>query len=130
LEGKLYKVYGYKGKQVRDNIHAYDVAQFMVQFIRQPRCGEVYNLGGGRGNSISMLEAFKMAESVSGKRMNYEYCEQNRKGDHICYISNLAKIKSHFPKWDITRGLPQIFEEIANANRSRTAPVAAPVGAT
>jgi CDP-paratose 2-epimerase len=130
LEGKLYKVYGYKGKQVRDNIHAYDVAQFMVQFIRQPRCGEVYNLGGGRGNSISMLEAFKMAESVSGKPMNYEYCDQNRKGDHICYISDLAKIKSHFSKWDITRGLPQIFEEIANANRNRTAPVSAPVGAT
>ena len=130
LEGKLYRIYGYKGKQVRDNIHAYDVAQFMVQFIRQPRCGEVYNLGGGRGNSISMLEAFKMAESVSGKPMKYEYCEQNRKGDHICYISNLAKIKTHFPKWEITRGLPQIFEEIANANRNRTPPVAAPVGAT
>src|SRR5205807_2695260 len=75
LDGKLYKVFGYKGKQVRDNIHAYDVAQLMVQFIQQPRCGEVYNLGGGRGNSISMLEAFELAESVTGKPMKFEYCE-------------------------------------------------------
>ena len=112
LEGKLYKIYGYKGKQVRDNIHSHDVAQFMAQFISQPRCGEVYNLGGGRANSISILEAFKLAESISGKPMQYEYFEQNRKGDHICYISNLAKMKAHFPKWDITRDLAQTFQEI------------------
>ena len=112
LEEKLYKIFGYKGKQVRDNIHSYDVAQFMVQFINQPRCGEVYNLGGGRANSISILEAFKLAESISGKPMKYEYFEQSRKGDHICYISNLAKMKQHYPKWDITRDLRQTFEEI------------------
>src|SRR2546429_7116044 len=102
----------------------------MGQFIREPGCGEVYNLGGGRENSISMLEAFELAESVTGKPMKFEYCEQNRKGDHICYISNLAKIKSHFPKWEITRDLPQIFEEIADANRNRSAPVVAAAAAT
>jgi len=121
LEGKLYKIFGYKGKQVRDNIHAYDVAQLMVEFIKRPRCGEVYNLGGGRANSISILEAFKLAESISGKPMKYEYFDQSRKGDHICYISNLAKIKSHYPNWGITRDLNQIFEEIHSSWQSRMA---------
>lgn len=112
VEGKLYKIYGYKGKQVRDNIHSYDVALFIDEFIKNPRIAEVYNLGGGRGNSISILEAFKKIESISGKKMNYEYIEQNRIGDHICYISNLKKIKEHFPKWNITKNLDDIFVEI------------------
>jgi CDP-paratose 2-epimerase len=119
LEEKVYKIFGYKGKQVRDNIHSYDVAQFMVQFINQPRCGEVYNLGGGRANSISILEAFKLAGSISGKPMKYEYFELSRKGDHICYISNLAKMKQHYPKWDITRDLRQTFEEICASWQGR-----------
>ena len=121
LEGKLYKVFGYKGKQVRDNIHSFDVAQFMAQFIDKPRCGEVYNLGGGRGNSVSILEAFKLAEQVSGQPMRYEYYDQNRKGDHICYISNLAKLKAHYPGWDITRDLSTIFEEIYAARKQLAA---------
>jgi CDP-paratose 2-epimerase len=112
LEGRTYKVYGYKGKQVRDNIHAYDVAQFMNEFIRAPRQGEVYNLGGGRGNSISIREAFRLASEISGKQMHYEYVDQNRKGDHICYISDLAKMKAHYPQWGITKGLRTTFEEI------------------
>ena len=87
-------------------------APFRTQFINEPRCGEVYNLGGGRANSISILEAFKLAESISGKPMKYEYFEQSRKGDHMCYISNLTKMKQHYPKWDITRDLRQTFEEI------------------
>jgi len=119
LEGKLYKVFGYKGKQVRDNIHSRDVAQFMHQFISRPRSGEVYNLGGGRANSISILEAFKLAEAVSGKAMQYEYYDENRKGDHICYISDLAKIRSHYPDWQLTRNLEQTFEEICAAWRKR-----------
>ncbi len=119
LDGKLYKVYGYKGKQVRDNIHSLDVARFMAAFIEAPRCGEVYNLGGGRSNSVSILEAFELIESISGKTMKFEYCEQSRKGDHICYISNLAKMKAHFPKWQITRSLPQIFEEIFGSWKDR-----------
>src|SRR5262249_31888326 len=97
----------------------FDVAQFMVRFIQQPRCGEVYNLGGGRSNSISILEAFKLAEHISGKAMKYEYVDQSRKGDHICYISDLKKMKSHYPSWRITRSLEQIFEEIHSAWRGR-----------
>jgi CDP-paratose 2-epimerase len=115
LEGRKYNVYGYKGKQVRDNIHSYDVTCFIDAFIEAPRCGEVYNLGGGRGNSCSILEAFDIIESISGKPMLYEYVDKNREGDHICYISNLAKMKSHYPKWTITKPLSTIFEEIHRA---------------
>ena len=115
LEGKTYRIFGYKGKQVRDNIHSYDVAQFMDQFIQAPRIAEVYNLGGGRENSISIVEAFSLIEEISGKKMSYEYLDQNRKGDHICYISDLSKMRSHYPKWDITKNLRSTFEEIHEA---------------
>jgi CDP-paratose 2-epimerase len=115
LEGRTYKIFGYKGKQVRDNIHSYDVAQFMNQFIQAPRVAEVYNVGGGRENSVSILEAFSLIEEISGKKMSYEYVDQNRKGDHICYISDLSKMRSHYPKWDITKGLEEIFVEIYRA---------------
>jgi len=103
LEGRTYKIFGYKGKQVRDNIHSYDVVQFMRRFIEAPRPGEVYNLGGGRENSISILEAFDL---------KHEYVDQNRQGDHICYISNLTKMKAHYPGWQITKDLRTTFEEI------------------
>jgi CDP-paratose 2-epimerase len=112
LEGKLYRVYGYKGKQVRDNIHALDVARFIGAFWEKPRCGEVYNLGGGRGNSCSILEAFDHITALSGKKMKYEYVDQNRAGDHICYISDLSKMRRDYNQWDITKSLDQIFEEI------------------
>ena len=115
LTHQPYRVYGYKGKQVRDNIHARDVARFMEAFINQPRPGQVYNLGGGRGNSCSILEAFKLAEDITGKSMSYEYVDQNREGDHICYISDLAKIKTDYPSWDISIGLDKIFTEIVAA---------------
>jgi CDP-paratose 2-epimerase len=107
-----YKVFGYKGKQVRDNIHSYDVARFIAAFIDAPRAGEVYNLGGGRANSCSILEAFGRIEALSGQEMLYEYVDQNRSGDHICYISNLEKMKAHYPEWDITKSLDDIFQEI------------------
>ncbi|HEY0790880.1 MAG TPA: NAD-dependent epimerase/dehydratase family protein [Chthoniobacterales bacterium] len=112
LEGRTYKVFGYKGKQVRDNIHSLDVARFMDEFIRSPRYGEVYNLGGGRDNSISILEAFSLISKISGKEMRHEYVDQNRKGDHICYISDLAKMKGHYPNWGITKDLQTTFVEI------------------
>jgi len=112
LEGRTYRVFGYKGKQVRDNIHSHDVVQFMQHFIAQPRCGEVYNIGGGRANSISIWEAFALISEISGKPMKHEYVDQNRSGDHICYISNLAKMKAHYPGWDITKNLRTTFEEI------------------
>ena len=115
LEGKTYRIYGYKGKQVRDNIHSHDVTQLIECFIEAPRSGEVYNLGGGRDNSISILEAFRLIKEVSGKEMSYEYVDQNRRGDHICYISNLSKIKAHFSKWKIRKNLKEIFREIYEA---------------
>lgn len=111
LEGLQYTVFGYKGKQVRDNIHSFDVARFVEEFINQPRSGEVYNLGGGRANSCSILEAFAHVENVSGKKMAYTYEDKNREGDHICYISDLAKIRSHYPAWSITKSLPTIIDE-------------------
>ena len=91
LEGREYKVFGYKGKQVRDNIHSLDVARFMAAFVAAPRAGEVYNLGGGKANSTSILEAFKLAESFSGRAQVHTYVEENRIGDHICYYSDLQE---------------------------------------
>lgn len=111
----VYRVYGYKGKQVRDNIHAHDVARFIEAFYAAPRVGEVYNLGGGRGNSVSILEAFAAVEALSGKAMRYEYVDQNRAGDHICYISDLSKMQAHYPGWGISKDLATIFEEIYSA---------------
>ena len=84
----------------------------MQHFIASPRCGEVYNIGGGRANSISIWEAFALIAEISGKPMKHEYVDQNRSGDHICYISNLAKMKAHYPGWDITKNLRTTFEEI------------------
>jgi len=112
LEGGLYRIFGYKGKQVRDNIHSYDVASFIAAFADNPRCGEVYNLGGGRANSCSILEAFEIVETFTGKKMNYEHVDKNREGDHICYISDLSKIKCHYPSWDISITLEKIFEDV------------------
>ncbi len=109
---KKYIIYGYKGKQVRDNIHSYDVANFIHEYLKNPKPGEVYNLGGGRKNSISILEAFEMIENISGKKMQFEYRDENRIGDHICYISDLTKMKSHYSNWKITKKLPEIFQEI------------------
>jgi CDP-paratose 2-epimerase len=113
VEGREYKVFGNKGKQVRDNIHAEDVAGMMYEFYKAPRSGEVYNLGGGKGNSCSILEAFAMAEAATGSKQRFTYVEQNRAGDHICYYSDLRKIENHFPNWRITRPLRLIVEEIA-----------------
>jgi len=115
-----YRIYGYKGKQVRDNIHSYDVARFIELFIKSPRQGEVYNLGGGRENSCSILEALKCVEDITGKTFNLEYVEANRKGDHICYISDLSKMKAHYPEWKITKSLSDVFQESVRAWRDKT----------
>ena len=112
LSGGTYSVFGYKGKQVRDNIHSHDVVRAIEEFAANPRPGEVYNLGGGRKNSISMLEAIERIEQMSGKKLAWRYVEEARKGDHICYISNLGKFKKHYPNWEITRGLDMILKEI------------------
>lgn len=120
LEGRTYRIFGYRGKQVRDNIHSHDVVEFMRRFIAAPRTGEVYNLGGGRANSISILEAFDLIASISGQAMKSEYVDQNRQGDHICYISNLDKMKAHYPGWGITKDLRTTFEEICASWRQRS----------
>jgi CDP-paratose 2-epimerase len=119
ITGGIYHVYGYKGKQVRDNIHSYDVARFAEEFIRSPRSGEVYNCGGGRENSCSILEAFQRVESITNKPMNWDYVEKAREGDHICYISDLGKMRQHYPNWEITKSLDDIFEEIVDAWNTR-----------
>ena len=111
--GRHYRIFGYKGKQVRDNIHSVDVCRAFEAFHEHPSSGAVYNLGGGRGNSVSMLEAIGMAEAATGRKMDYEYLDENRSGDHICYISNLSKMRKDFPGWDITKSLDDIFREIA-----------------
>ncbi len=119
LENREYKIFGYKGKQVRDNIHSEDVALFIQAFIKSPRCGEVYNIGGGKENSCSILEAFQMVEELTGSPQRFTYKEENRIGDHICYYSDLRKMKQHFPQWRITRSLQDVFEEIVQAWRAR-----------
>jgi CDP-paratose 2-epimerase len=119
VEGREYKVFGYKGKQVRDNIHSEDVASFMYEFWKSPRVAEVYNLGGGKSNSCSVVEAFRMAEEVTGKKMNWRYLDENRVGDHICYYSDLRKMQTHFPDWRMVKTLPTIFEEIALSWKQR-----------
>jgi CDP-paratose 2-epimerase len=122
--GREYKVYGYKGKQVRDNIHSEDVARFMFEFWKAPRVAEVYNLGGGKDNSCSILEAFEMAGKATGRTMRWRYVDENRIGDHICYYSDLRKMKTHYPAWGITRSLTDIFQEIADNWMERTAQTA------
>jgi CDP-paratose 2-epimerase len=119
VTGQTYTVFGYKGKQVRDNIHARDVARFVEGFIENPRSGEVYNIGGGRENSCSILEAFRLAEGITGKRMASTYVDQNREGDHICYISDLRKMQSHYQGWKITISLHEIVDQIAWAWKQR-----------
>ena len=119
MEGREYTVYGYKGKQVRDNIHSHDVARFMLEFSKSPRVAEVYNLGGGRENSCSIHEAFDVVRDYTGKAMKWHYIAENRAGDHICYYSDLRKMRAHFPAWNISRSLDTIFKEVVTGWRER-----------
>ena len=112
LEEQEFTIFGYKGKQVRDNIHSHDVARFIHAFIEQPLPGEVYNIGGGKDNPCSILEAFQLVEKYSGKEMKSAYVETNRIGDHICYYSDLTKMRKHFPAWDISISLEKTIQEI------------------
>ena len=121
VEEKEYTVFGYKGKQVRDNIHSEDVANMIHEFYLHPRQGEVYNLGGGKGNSCSILETFKMAEQITGKKQRFTYVDRNRIGDHICYYSDLSKLQAHFPNWSITKSLPVTLAEITESWMARLA---------
>jgi CDP-paratose 2-epimerase len=117
--GQTYTVYGYKGKQVRDNIHSYDVVRAMEEFAKNPRPGEVYNLGGGRANSVSLLEAVALIGELTGRQIQWVYRDEPRRGDHICYISDLRKFRSHFPGWQLTYSLKEILREIVAAEEQR-----------
>lgn len=119
LEGWEYKVFGYKGKQVRDNIHSEDVARFIHAFVETPRAAEVYNIGGGRDNSCSILEAFQIASEFSGQQQVFTYVDENRIGDHICYYSDLSKMREHYPGWDISISLNDTIGQIVDAWKKR-----------
>lgn len=112
ITGKKYTIYGYKGKQVRDNIHSYDLVNAFYHFYQRPRCGEAYNIGGGRHSNVSMLEAIDICQKICGRKLNYEYMDKNRIGDHIWWISDNSKFKNHHPKWDLTYNVPNIIEGI------------------
>lgn len=120
VTGREYTIFGYKGKQVRDQIHARDVARLFLEFFRKPRAGEVYNLGGGRQNSLSILETVDLLADM-GFRLRYSYSPVNRVGDHICYISDLTKIRSHFPQWKLEYDLTRIVSEIVERRLSGAA---------
>ena len=119
VNGNPYTVFGYKGKQVRDNIHSHDLVNMFWQFYLKPRIGEVYNAGGSRHSNCSMLEAIKICEELSGREMIWTYEENNRVGDHIWWISDVRKFKSHFPEWEYRYGIREILEEIVEAQMVR-----------
>ncbi|HMO12603.1 MAG TPA: NAD-dependent epimerase/dehydratase family protein [Pirellulaceae bacterium] len=119
-----YTVFGYKGKQVRDNIHSFDLISAFDHFFQNPRCGEVYNIGGGRFSNCSMLEAIDICQQITGNALVYDYKDTNRVGDHIWYISDLAKFQSHYPDWKLTRNVFDICREIYEANVERWSDVA------
>lgn len=110
--GQKYTIFGYKGKQVRDNIHSYDLVNMFWHYHQNPRKGEVYNAGGGRNSNVSMIEAIEKIEKILDKKAVYEYLEENRSGDHIWYISDVSKFKNHYPEWDYKYNIDMILEEI------------------
>jgi CDP-paratose 2-epimerase len=117
-DGLQYRIFGYKGKQVRDNLHSYDVCTAIMAFAERPTSGAVYNLGGGRDNSVSMLEAIARFEDLYGRTLDWEYVEDARRGDHICYISDLARFRSDYPEWEVSIGLDALLEQFAAAGTS------------
>jgi CDP-paratose 2-epimerase len=119
MTGTEYTVFGYKAKQVRDNIHSYDLVTALDHFYRAPRVAEVYNIGGSRHSHCSMLEAIELSEKIAGKKLNWKYSEENRIGDHIWYVSDVGKFKSHYPDWKFKFGLEDILREIYEENVNR-----------
>lgn len=116
VSGGEYQIFGYKGKQVRDNIHSYDLIQAFHRFYQSPRVAEIYNIGGGRYSNVSMMEAIAMCEEIAGKKMNTVYRDENRIGDHIWWIGDLTHFETHYPDWKITYGIRPILEEVYQAN--------------
>ena len=116
INGQQYTIFGYKGKQVRDNIHAWDLVNMFWHFYQNPKTGEVYNAGGSRFSNCSMIEAIDLCEEITGNKMNYQYSDNNRSGDHIWYISDVLKFQNHYPDWQykysLEATLVQIFENL------------------
>ncbi|MEA5581267.1 NAD-dependent epimerase/dehydratase family protein [Nodularia harveyana UHCC-0300] len=119
MTGKPYQIYGYKGKQVRDNIHSYDLVNAFYHFYKQPRIAEVYNIGGSRFSNCSMLEAIKICEKIAERKLDWSYVETNRSGDHIWWISNIQKFKNHYPEWNLKYNVQDILQEIFTRNTTR-----------
>lgn len=119
VTGAPYTIFGYKGKQVRDNIHSYDLVNAFWHFYKAPRVGEVYNIGGSRHSNCSMLEAIAISEELAGRKLEYRYSEENRSGDHIWYISDVAKFQGHYPEWHYKYDLRGILEELYTAQAAR-----------
>ncbi|UAB81915.1 NAD-dependent epimerase/dehydratase family protein [Marixanthomonas sp. SCSIO 43207] len=119
ITGDKYTIFGYQGKQVRDNIHSWDLVNMFWHFHKNPKQGEVYNAGGGRYSNCSMAEAIEMCEEITGKKMNYEYSETNRIGDHIWWISDVSKFKKHYPDWNHTYNVKDILNQIFAAFSER-----------
>lgn len=118
-EGRTYRIFGYLGKQVRDNIHSFDVCTAMMAFAERPSIAAVYNLGGGRENSISLIEAVAAMEERLGRQLQTEYVDENRVGDHICYISDLSSFRGDYPEWEMTISLDEILDQLASAVSER-----------
>ena len=118
MRSRVFTIFGYKGKQVRDQIHSVDVVRAFDAFIAAPRAGEVYNLGGGRESNASILECFDMIEAASGRPVSWQYDEKNREGDHICYISDMSKFRAHYPGWSLTRNVGDIVEEMVRTEEA------------
>ncbi|EKD28712.1 MAG: NAD-dependent epimerase/dehydratase, partial [uncultured bacterium] len=119
VTGTEYSIFGYKGKQVRDNIHSFDLINMFWHFFQNPKQGEVYNAGGGRHSNCSLLEAVKIAEELTGKKMNLKYSDTNRSGDHIWWISDTTKFQKHYPQWSYKYSLKETFSEIFQGIKSR-----------
>ena len=117
VTGRKYKIFGYKGKQVRDNIHSFDLVNAFYNFYQKPRLGEAYNMGGGRFANVSILEAIDICQKLSGKKLNYEYIDNNRIGDHIWWISDVSKFKSHYTSWDYKFGIEETIKQIYEAQK-------------
>jgi CDP-paratose 2-epimerase len=121
MSGTPYKIFGYNGKQVRDNLHCSDLTQAFSMFFAAPRAGEVYNIGGGRASNCSLLEAIEMCQEISGNELKWEYEPAHRTGDHIWWISDLSKFQAHYPGYQLRYDVPAILREIHDQNRTRWA---------
>jgi CDP-paratose 2-epimerase len=121
-EGRTYRIFGYKGKQVRDNIHSYDVCAAIMAFAERPSSAAVYNLGGGRANSVSVLEAIERVEELTGRTLATEYVDEARRGDHICYITDLRRFRTDYPEWEVTVDLDTIFAQLADSPAGQLVP--------